>query len=184
MSKRSQTAYENLVPVFLGIAGLVLAAGSIGATVLLWDRTLVEARLAMVTLDVALLVFAVTASAFALQGLVRQRRRSQTQPPSSQDCDQQLKLAQQMATELNATLVRQRDGTCYLRVGSAEETPAVDSEAAFQEDDLTAAEELEDSWLSKMADSLDAELVYDGKSMTWYLRWTDVQRTEEGEEGN
>jgi hypothetical protein len=183
MAERSPTAYDNTAPVFLGIAGLVLAAGGIGATALLWNRTPVEARLAMVILDVALLLFAVTAIAYTLRGLVRQRRRRHSANASAEHRDQQLKLARRLATELNATLVRQRDGTCYLQVGPVEGVPVVDPGATFREYDLTAGEELQDNWLSLMAESLDAELVYDGKSMTWYLRWSNVRETDEGGNG-
>ncbi len=87
----------------------------------------------------------------------------------------QLKIAQRLANELAATLVRRRDGTYYLRAGAIHgEVPlgAVDWPSEYNPD---AVETAAHAWLSKLADSLDAELVYEGQRMEWFLRWPDGQ---------
>ncbi len=87
----------------------------------------------------------------------------------------QLKISQRLANELDATLVRRRDGTYYLRAGAIHgEVPigAVEWPNDYNPD---AAETAGHQWLSQLADALDAELVYDGQRMEWFLRWPDAE---------
>ena len=35
------------------------------------------------------------------------------------------------------------------------------------------------SWLCMLADALSAELIYDGSTMEWHLRWEEVREVQE-----
>lgn len=91
----------------------------------------------------------------------------------------QLKIVQRLANELDATLVRRRDGTYYLRANSVHGQVPIGDVPWPNEYNPDAVETAAYNWLSTLADSLDAELLYDGKRMEWFLRWPDAQQLTE-----
>ena len=91
----------------------------------------------------------------------------------------QLKIAQRLANELDATLVRRRDGTYYLRAGTIHGQIPIGEVAWPNEYNPDAVETAAYNWLSALADALEAELLYDGKRMEWFLRWPDADQSAE-----
>jgi len=91
----------------------------------------------------------------------------------------QLKTTQRLANELDATLVRRRDGTYYLRAGSIHGEVPIGKVDWPQQYDPDAVEVATHNWLAKLADSLEAELLYDGRRMEWFLRWPNSTGPEE-----
>ena len=87
----------------------------------------------------------------------------------------QLRIAQRLANELDATLVRRRDGTYYLRAGTIHGQIPIGDVPWPNEYNPDAVETATQVWLSTLADSLKAELLYDGKRMEWFLRWPDAE---------
>ena len=98
---------------------------------------------------------------------------------SQQARSTQLKIAQRLANELDATLVRRRDGTYYLRAGTIHGQIPIGDVPWPNEYHPDAVETAAYTWLSALADALDAELVYDGKRMEWFLRWPDAEQAAE-----
>jgi hypothetical protein len=88
----------------------------------------------------------------------------------------QLKIAQRLANELDATLVRRRDGTYYLRAGTIHGQIPIGDIPWPNEYNPDAVETAAYTWLSTLADALEAELLYDGKRMEWFLRWPDAEQ--------
>ncbi len=138
----------------------------------------------MVALDVGLQIFFLATFAYAIQAW--------SAPQGYGDDDQEekppprpvsLKVARQLASELDATLVRRRDGSYYMKVGPVQsQIPLSNGDGSnrrpgpilppvYGESSQLATQ----AWLSMMADSLDAELLYDGKSGEWYLHWPDIR---------
>jgi len=91
----------------------------------------------------------------------------------------QLKIAQRLASELDATLVRRRDGTYYLRAGTIHGQVPIGDIPWPNEYNPDAVETAAYNWLSALADALEAELLYDGKRMEWFLRWPDAEQSDE-----
>jgi hypothetical protein len=91
----------------------------------------------------------------------------------------QLRIAQRLASELDATLVRRRDGSYYLRAGTIHGQIPIGDIPWPNEYNPDAAETATQLWLSALADSLKAELLYDGKRMEWFLRWPDSEQPDE-----
>ena len=91
----------------------------------------------------------------------------------------QLKISQRLANELDATLVRRRDGTYYLRAGTIHGQIPIGDVPWPNEYNPEAVETAAYNWLSTLADALEAELLYDGKRMEWFLRWPDNEQTAE-----
>jgi len=87
----------------------------------------------------------------------------------------QMKVVQRLTNELRATLVRRRDGTYYLRAGPIHGEIPIDQVNWPEQYNADLVETATHTWLSKLADSLEAELVYDGQNMEWYLRWPNAQ---------
>ena len=183
--------------ILLGVAASVLVLGGVVATVVLWDPAPAGARLALVALDVAISCFYSAILVLVYQSLVGQkrpkRRRGDSDRDSARDSDgsshsqshpprppeAQFKIARRIASELNTTLVRQRDGTCYLKLGPVEgRVPVRDGVVHFREHGPDWVEASTYSWLCMMADALDAELVYDGSTMEWHLRWKDFREVQ------
>ena len=163
------------------------------ATVVLWDPAPAGARLALVVLDVAMASFYSAIIALVFQSLVGQKRpkrshgvgnhnndgsgHDQGHPPRPPEA--QFKIARRIASEMNTTLVRQRDGTCYLKLGPVEgRVPVQGGVVRLSEHGPDWVEASAYSWLCMMADALDAELVYDGGTMEWHLRWKEVREVQ------
>jgi hypothetical protein len=91
----------------------------------------------------------------------------------------QLKIVQRLASELDATLVRRRDGTYYLRAGAIHGQVPIGDSPWPNEYNPDAVETASHNWLSTLADALKAELLFDGKRMEWFLRWPDSEHPEE-----
>jgi hypothetical protein len=155
------------------------------ATVVLWDPAPLGARLALVVLDVALAFFYGAIVLLIYQSLGERKnpkhsdnpthsRGHQPRPP-----DAQLTIARRVASELNTTLVRRRDGTCYLRLGPMEgRIPIRNGTVPPGERSPDWVEASTYSWLCMLADTLGAELVYDGGTMEWHLRWEEVREVQ------
>ena len=169
----------------LGIAASALVLGGVVTTVVLWDPAPAGARLALVVLDVALALFYSAIVLVIYQHLGQQQRlkrrdrdndnpnRSRAYQPRPPDA--QL-IARRVAREMNTTLVRRRDGTCSLRLGPLEgRIPVRGGVVPPWEQAPDWVEASTYSWLCTLADALGAELVYDGSTMEWHLRWEDVR---------
>ncbi len=87
----------------------------------------------------------------------------------------QLKIVQRLANELDATLVRRRDGTYSLRAGTIHGQVPIGQIPWPNEYNPEAVEAAAYNWLSALADALQSELLYDGKRMEWFLRWPDAE---------
>jgi hypothetical protein len=98
---------------------------------------------------------------------------------ASQACSTQLKITQRLANELDATLVRRRDGTYYLRAGTIHGRVPIGDVPWPSEYNPDTVETAAYTWLSSLADALEAELLYDGKRMEWFLRWPDAEQPPE-----
>jgi hypothetical protein len=183
--------------ILLGVAASVLVLGSVVATVVLWDPAPVGARLALVVLDIAIACFYSAVVVLVYQNLAGQKRPKRHHGASNRNNDgsghnqghlsrppeAQFKIARRIASEMNTTLVRQRDGTCYLKLGPVEgRIPVQNGVVRFREQGPDWVEASTYSWLCMMADALDAELVYDGGTMEWHLRWQDFREIQGGQE--
>ncbi len=144
----------------------------------------------MAVLDVGLQLFFLAIFAHAVQTWATPPDRgSDDQEAKPQPRPVSLKVARQLAAELDATLVRRRDGSYYMKVGPVQSQvplgngngipipPRPLSPSTYTDPSQMAAQ----AWLSMMADSLDAELLYDGKSGEWYLNWSQIQEETEGD---
>ncbi len=184
MSAADPRAHESIAYVFLGFASLVLASGGAAATAALWDLAPPGARVAMVVLDASLALFVLAAVVSVVYGLSHRDNRGHscsrsTPTPRARPQHVQLRIARQLASELDATLVRRRDGTYCLKIGPVPGRIPNGYEVAWPETYSNAAEAATHAWLTMMADSLDAELLYDGKCMEWYLHWPSIQEAAE-----
>jgi len=186
MPAPSRTPYEAIAQSLLGIAASMLAVGGAVATAFLWDAAPFGARLAMVVLDATLALFVLTVLTCAIQtaGRPNARRRyriNRDRQPSLPSITFQA--ARRLATDLGTTLVRRRDGTYYMKLGPIQEgTAFLAREAIPQAREYQVLEAATPGWLSMLADSLNAELIYEGASREWYLCWSDVRETRDDRE--
>ena len=169
--------------IVLGVAASVLVLGGVVATVVLWDSAPAGARLALVVLDVALATFYSAIVLVIFQSLGERKNPkhsdSHSRGPRPQPPDAQFKIARRVASELNTTLVRQRDGTCHLRLGPMEgRVPVRSGVVPPSERSPDWVEASSYSWLCMLADALSAELVYDGSTMEWHLRWEEMREVQ------
>lgn len=173
--------------IVLGVAAAWLVLGGIVATVVLWNAAPAGARLAFIVLDASMVCFYGTIVALLYQSLGKQQRTKSERNPSSshrqghrpRPPDAQLKIARRIASELNTTLVRRRDGTCTMRLGPVDGRVAVHSGRIVREEhgpDWVEASTY--SWLCMLADTLNAELIYDGSAMEWHLQWESVREAQ------
>jgi hypothetical protein len=177
----------------LGGAASVLVVGGVVATVALWSVAPTGARLALVALDAALALFYGVIIVLTYQGLAkphrpkpdeRENRRASPRPdPPPRAPDAQLKLARRIASEMHTTLVRRQDGTYYLKIGPLEgRVPVHSGVVRFKEQGPDWVEASAYSWLCMLADALGAELVYDGATMEWHLRWEELREIRRNED--